>query len=340
MRSTDTAREFWEKIRSGQFVSGDFKRMALDGSEVFIQAAYNPILDENGAPYKVITFSMDITHRMKTRRKMEEVLVGVADCAVELASSSRDLSALSQQMSATAEETSVQANTVAAAAEQVNANIHTVSTGTEEMSVSIREIAKNAADAARVAGSAVSVAASANSTVGKLGESSAEIGNVIKVITAIAQQTKLLALNATIEAARAGEAGKGFAVVANEVKELAKETAKATEDIGGKIEAIQLDTRSAVQAIGQISSIITEINDIQSSIASAVEEQTATTSEISRNVAEGAKGASEIADNISGVASVSTDPAQGAQKSLASAQSLARVASTLEKLIADFKAGL
>ncbi len=155
----------------------------------------------------------------------------------------------------------------------------------EEMTASIREIAKNANEAARVATQAVKVAETTNSTVGKLGESSAEIGKVIKVITSIAQQTNLLALNATIEAARAGEAGKGFAVVANEVKELAKETAKATEDISQKIEAIQTDTRGAVAAIGQIGTIINQINDIQNTIASAVEEQTATTNEISRNVA-------------------------------------------------------
>ena len=141
-----------------------------------------------------------------------------------------------------------------------------------------------------------------NATVAKLGESSAEIGNVIKVITSIAQQTNLLALNATIEAARAGEAGKGFAVVANEVKELAKQTAKATEDISRKIEAIQNDTKGAVEAIAQIGKIINQINDIQNTIASAVEEQTATTGEISRNVAEAAKGSNEIAQNITGVA--------------------------------------
>src|SRR5437868_14229072 len=163
------------------------------------------------------------------------------------------------------------------------------------MNASIREIAKNASEAARVAGTAVKVAETTNGTIAQLGVSSAEIGQVTKAITSIAQQTNLLALNATIEAARAGEAGKGFAVVANEVKELAKETARATEDIGQKIEAIQRDAHGAVQAIAQIGAIIHQIDDIQNTIASAVEEQTATTAEMGRNVGEAATRSSEIA---------------------------------------------
>jgi methyl-accepting chemotaxis protein len=201
------------------------------------------------------------------------------------------------------------------------------------MSASIREIARNAADAAKVAREAVDLAASTNATVTKLGDSSTEVGNVIKVITSIAQQTKLLALNATIEAARAGEAGKGFAVVANEVKELAKETAKATEDISQRIEAIQADSRGAVAAIGKISTTINQINDIQNTIASAVEEQTATTNEMSRNVAEGAKGSNEISRNIAGVATAARDTTAGAAKALESARVLTVMATELEKLV-------
>jgi methyl-accepting chemotaxis protein len=261
----------------------------------------------------------------------------IAQMAQTLASSSHELTAVSQQMSANAEETATQANVASAAAEQVSTNVNTVSTATEEMGASIREIAKSAHDAAKVATTAVRVAETTNATVAKLGESSAEIGKVIKVITSIAQQTNLLALNATIEAARAGEAGKGFAVVANEVKELAKQTANATRDISQKIEAIQADTQGAVDAIAQIGKVINQINDIQNTIASAVEEQTATTGEISRNVAEAAKGSSEIAQNITGVAQAARSTTEGAGNTKVSADELSRMASDLQKLVAQFK---
>jgi methyl-accepting chemotaxis protein len=261
----------------------------------------------------------------------------IAQTAQVLASSSQELTAVSQQMAANAEETATQANVASAAAEQVSQNVTTVSTGTEEMGASIKEIAKSANEAARVATSAVKVAERTNATVAKLGESSAEIGNVIKVITSIAQQTNLLALNATIEAARAGEAGKGFAVVANEVKELAKQTAKATEDISRKIEAIQADTKGAVEAIGQIGKIINQINDIQNTIASAVEEQTATTGEISRNIAEAARGSNEIAQNITGVAQAARSTTEGASNTRSSADELSRIALDLQKLVSQFK---
>ncbi len=257
--------------------------------------------------------------------------------AQSLASASEELTATSQQMSANAEETSAQANVVAAGAEQVNRNLQTVATGTEEMSASIKEIAKNAHESAKVATGAVRVAEDTNQIVGKLGDSSTEIGQVIKVITSIAQQTNLLALNATIEAARAGEAGKGFAVVANEVKELAKQTAKATEDISRKIEAIQGDTKNAVGAIGQISEVIKQVNDISNTIATAVEEQNATTNEMARNVGEAAKGSGEITKNIAGVADAAKSTTQGSEDSLKAAQALSRMSSDLQNMVAQFK---
>jgi methyl-accepting chemotaxis protein len=267
---------------------------------------------------------------------MSGLVHSLRESATTLASSSEELSATSTQMGASAEETSVQANAVSAAAEQVSANVNTVAASTEEMSASIREIAANANEAADVATQAVGTAEGATRTVSKLGTSSAEIGEVIKVITEIAEQTNLLALNATIEAARAGEAGKGFAVVANEVKELAKETAAATEDIGQRIVAIQGDARAAVVAIEEISDVIARISDIQNTIASAVEEQTTTTNEITRHVTEAATGANEIAASITGVAQAAHDTSSGAASTQVSARDLAELADELNRSVMRF----
>jgi methyl-accepting chemotaxis protein len=254
-----------------------------------------------------------------------------------LAAAAEELNAVSKQLLENADETAKQSHVVSAASEEVSSNLTVVASSAEEMLASIREIAGSSNEAARVAKSAVVAADSTNVTVAKLGESSQEIGNVIKVITSIAQQTNLLALNATIEAARAGEAGKGFAVVANEVKELAKQTAKATEDISRRIEAIQHDSTGSVKAIGDISEIITQINDISNTIASAVEEQTATTNEIGRNVTEAAKGANDIAQNISGVASGAQSTSEGAGDTQSSAQELSGLASQLQQLVDRFQ---
>ncbi|MDX1963824.1 MAG: methyl-accepting chemotaxis protein [Pirellulales bacterium] len=268
----------------------------------------------------------------RQENEMLNLIKQLADNSATLGSSAEELSAVSTQMSANAQETSAQANVVSAAAEQVSKNVQTVSTGVDEMNSAIREIAKNASDSARVAQQAVVAAQAASGCVSKLDDSSIEIGKVLKVITSIAEQTNLLALNATIEAARAGEAGKGFAVVANEVKELAKETAKATEDIGHKIEAIQNGTRGAVESIREISDVIAQINDIANTIASAVEEQTATANEMSRNVSEAAKGTAEIAQNITSVAQAAENTMQGANNSQQASGELARMATELQRL--------
>ncbi|WP_369832198.1 methyl-accepting chemotaxis protein [Blastococcus sp. TF02-8] len=264
------------------------------------------------------------------------VMGAVASSADAVAASSEELSASSAQISASAEETSAQSGVVSSAAEEVSRSVQTVAAGAEEMGASIREIATNAAEASEVAHRAVQAAATTTSTVAKLGESSAEIGNVVKVITSIAEQTNLLALNATIEAARAGEAGKGFAVVANEVKELAQETAKATEDIAQRVLAIQGDTTAAVTAIEEISSIVAQISDRQTTIASAVEEQTATTNEMSRSVQEAAGGTTQIAENITGVAGAADSTNQALGQTRVAVDELSRMAADLRTMVGRF----
>ncbi|MFZ0992315.1 MAG: methyl-accepting chemotaxis protein, partial [Candidatus Sulfotelmatobacter sp.] len=271
------------------------------------------------------------------KNNLRSTLQEISETAESVSNASQELTNTSQQISVNSQETSAQAHVVSDAAQQVNQNLQTVATGAEEMGASIREIAKNATEAARVATSAVKVVETATTTVSKLGESSNEIGQVIKVITSIAQQTNLLALNATIEAARAGEAGKGFAVVANEVKELAKETAKATEDISGKIEAIQGDTKAAVEAIASISEVINQVNGISTTIATAVEEQNATTNEMSRNVSEAAHSSGEITSNINGVAQAAESTSQGATDTQKAAQQLSENSAELRRLVAQFK---
>ena len=269
--------------------------------------------------------------------KLESLVAHVAKSTQGVAGSSERLFGVSHDMGAGAEETSAQANVVAAAAEEVTRNLQTVAAATEEMTASIGEISKNASVAARVAGQAVERAGMANVTMDQLGKSSDEIGEVVKVIHSIAQQTKLLALNATIEAARAGAAGKGFAVVANEVKDLANETAKATDQITKKVDAIRAGTTGAIEVIAEISGIIAQMHEISTTIASAVEEQTATTKEIARNVAEAAIGELQVTENITSVAQAARSTSKGAQSTQTAAGELAKMASDLQQMVGLFK---
>ncbi len=324
--------EFWASLGRCQFQSAEYKRIGKGGKVVHIQASYNPILDLNGKPFKVVKFASDVTEKVKMRSGMAELLSTISETSIAIAASAEELSAVSQQLTTNASDTAQQANAASQTSEEVSANVNVVAASSEEMMASIREISKSATEAARVAKAAVGIADNTTQTIHQLGTSSSEIGKVIKVITSIAQQTNLLALNATIEAARAGEAGKGFAVVANEVKELAKETARATEEIGQKIEAIQTDTQAAVKAIGEVSQIITQVNDISNVIASAVEEQTATTTEIGRNVTEAAMGTNEIAGSIAGVAKSAQMTMAGAADTQTSARSLTEMAANLQVL--------
>jgi len=290
-----------------------------------------PLEDKEGF-FKDI--SMQVNRLIETARQSFQA---ISKNATTLASSSEELAAVSTQMSSNAEETSAQAKVVSNAAAEVSGNTQTIAASVENTRRNSLEISVNAVQASTIATQAVGLAQQANATMTKLDSSSLEIGNVLKVISSIAEQTNLLALNATIEAARAGELGKGFAVVANEVKELARQTAKATGEIGGNITSIQNNTKEAVAAIIEITNVINQINDISGMIASAVEEQAATTGEMGRNVTAAASSSTNIASNIVYVSETAQNTTEGANNSKLASQQLAQIAVELQGLVNKFK---
>jgi methyl-accepting chemotaxis protein len=253
-----------------------------------------------------------------------------------LAGSAQELQALANQMVHAVEETNSSAQAVAAASEQAAANVQTVASSAEEMASSIREISQQVAHSTQITGHAVQEVAQTNARVEQLAQAADRIGEIVRMITDIASKTNLLALNATIEAARAGEAGKGFAVVASEVKTLANQTAKATEEIGGQVAAIQGSTGEAVTAMRSIGSTIAKVNEIAQSIAAAVEEQTAATGEIARNTQEASTGTKQVTSNISSVTDTAKNTGQAAQHVLQASGDLAKQAERLRQEVAAF----
>ena len=324
--STPAYSHFWDKLNRGEFEAAEYKRLGKNGKEIFINASYNPILNAEGKPFKVVKYATDVT-------ELRRVIIALESMAGGLASSATQLTSMATQMSENAKRTSQDSEYATGISSEVASGVQIVATNTEEMVASIKEISRSANESAQMSRDTLNNALETNKTISKLGASSQEIGNVIKVISSIAQQTNLLALNATIEAARAGDAGKGFAVVANEVKELAKQTAKATEDITNKIGAIQKDSTAAVEAISEISASIEKLNSLSGAIAASVEEQTATTNEVSRVVVQSSKGVENIATSVRAVSSAAEVNMSASAETLNSAKGLTDSAEELRSLI-------
>jgi len=302
-------REFWARLNRGEYQAAQYKRIGKGGREVWIEASYNPIMDLNGRPWKVVKFATDLTGRKEQNRALaSDFENGVKALVQEVSSSAKGMEGTAQSL--------------AAAAEQTNQRSSTVSSATEELAASVNEIARQISESTRVVGIAVSETKKSEQMVSDLVSAAQKIGEVTQIINDIASQTNLLALNATIEAARAGEAGKGFAVVASEVKSLANQTARATEEIAQQIKGIQDSSQTTAGAIREIGHIIAQVSEISTSISSAVEEQSAATKEVSAN--------------INGVSQAAQETGRSSSSVLNVAQSLSQQAVQLEDRVDDF----
>ncbi len=284
--STDY-KHFWSNLREGRFQTGEFMRLAKNGDQIWIQASYNPVFDPQGRPVSVVKFATDITAKVKERQRRAAIQKQI----------DTDLNDMAQTVS----DTNEQAASAAGAALQASSSVQTVAAAAEELVASIEEISRQVSQATSVSHQAVEEANQSATIMSGLSDDAQSIGDVIELIDSIAAQTNLLALNATIEAARAGEAGRGFAVVAAEVKELASQTTKATENISARINSVQHSTAGAVSAINAIKDVIQQVSDISSSIAAAIEEQSAVTRDISGNMQTASVGVATITENVGAI---------------------------------------
>lgn len=274
--------------------------------------------------------------RRLMQKMADDFEANVGSIVETVSSAATRANASAQSMSSISEETNKQSVTVASAAEQASANVQTVASATEELSSSISEITRQVSESSNISTGAVKEAQASHHTIQELVEASKKIGEVVTLITDIAEQTNLLALNATIEAARAGDAGKGFAVVAAEVKNLANQTQKATEEIGEQIQGIQDSTQEASDSIENIGKTITKLDEIATTIASAVEEQSAATQEISRNVAEAASGTQEVSSNIQGITQAAGEAGDASNELVGVASDLSNNSETLKLEVTKF----
>ena len=326
--------DFWHKLSQGEFQAGEYKRIGQGGKEIWINASYNPIFDLDGNVYKVVKYATDLT---KEKEAYNNLVQTFESAAINLATIAEQIHANANGMNQDSEKTLEMSNQAALDSKEVSDGVQSVSTSTEQMTASIQELSKASSEASNLSKEASSKAEEASLTINDLGKASEDIGNVIKVINSIAQQTNLLALNATIEAARAGDAGKGFAVVASEVKELAKQTAAATEDISSKINNVQESTQSAVLGVSEVTTRINQLDEIASRTASAVEEQSATTNGVSKILQEQNAAVNNISSLINNVADAASKSSNGAQETLGAASKLNDLSRELRVLVEEAK---